>query len=168
MDDRISSNRALDAALRAVAEDDEPWSASAAVESRLLAAVRAGARARRRRAAAASLLSAAALFLALVLPTWQRTGPDSTAGSAVGAGGSGELATEFFPLAYSLVPAPDGHLVRMQVPRAALQQFGVPSFDAQSVSPTVLADVLVGDDGLARAVRFVRVEISQIEQEQQQ
>ena len=37
----------------------------------------------------------------------------------------------------------------------ALASFGLASIDAGS-SANVLADVLVGDDGLARAVRFVR------------
>jgi hypothetical protein len=46
----------------------------------------------------------------------------------------------------------------MEVPRTALASFGLASPDMQSGSSsrTVLADVLVGEDGLARAVRFVR------------
>jgi hypothetical protein len=65
------------------------------------------------------------------------------------------------PLVYSGVPIVDGHVVRMEVPRASLVSFGLVPVDsadgAQGTSSgTVLADVIVGEDGLARAVRFVR------------
>ena len=68
-----------------------------------------------------------------------------------------ELVTEFFPLRYSNVPARGGYVVRMQVPRSALASFGVAPIAGDTGSPHVLADVVIGDDGLARAVRFVRV-----------
>jgi hypothetical protein len=68
-----------------------------------------------------------------------------------------EEATEFFPLPYSSVPAPGGYMVRMQVPRTALTTFGVQGFgNPEDPTATITADVLVGGDGLARAVRFVR------------
>ena len=54
---------------------------------------------------------------------------------------------------YSNVPVTNGHTVRLELPQAALTSFGLEADDA---SGTVLADVLVGQDGLARAVRFVR------------
>ena len=45
----------------------------------------------------------------------------------------------------------------MEVPLASLAQFGLASaHDMDRTTGTVIADVLVGDDGLARAVRFVR------------
>jgi len=65
------------------------------------------------------------------------------------------------------VPAPGGYMVRMQVPRSALTSFGVTGFGTPGdTSPTVLAEVLVGGDGLARAVRFVHVVESSQRQEQ--
>jgi hypothetical protein len=65
--------------------------------------------------------------------------------------------TEFIPLVYSEVPLTDGHIVRLEVPRAALAAFGLEPRDvAQGRSGAFLADVAVGEDGLARAVRFVR------------
>ena len=68
-----------------------------------------------------------------------------------------ETTTEFFSLFYASVPSSSGHIVRMEVPRASLAQFGLASaHDMDRVTGTVTADVLVGDDGLARAVRFVR------------
>jgi hypothetical protein len=68
-----------------------------------------------------------------------------------------ELVTEFFPLRYSNVPARGGYVVRMQVPRTALASFGATAPAGVSNDPNILADVVVGDDGLARAVRFVQV-----------
>lgn|SRR5262245_4766295 len=74
-----------------------------------------------------------------------------------------EIATAFMPLAYSAVPFIDARLVRLEVPRAALAEFGLTPIDTVEIGQTeitkqdtILADVLVGEDGLARAVRFVR------------
>jgi hypothetical protein len=69
-----------------------------------------------------------------------------------------EQTTAFFPLIYSNVPSMTGHLVRLEVPRSALMAFGLEPADAMrsSDAPTmVYADVFVGEDGLARSVRFV-------------
>jgi hypothetical protein len=152
---------ALTRALRAVADDDESLGASAAVESRLLAEARVIARARRRRvylAAGAGAL-AAVLVAAISVPVWRAS---TVRPAAVDPAGPAELsarpadlevATEFFPLMYSNVPVANGHTVRLELPQAALTSFGLEADDA---SGTVLADVLVGQDGLARAVRFVR------------
>jgi hypothetical protein len=51
-----------------------------------------------------------------------------------------------------------GRLVRLEVPRESTLLFGVelPASSQPAGDGFVLADVLVGDDGLARAVRFVR------------
>jgi hypothetical protein len=70
----------------------------------------------------------------------------------------GEVTTAFLPLPYSGVPMSDGQIVRIEVPRAALARFGLLPVDSVSteITGTVLADVIVGEDGLARAVRFVR------------
>lgn len=64
---------------------------------------------------------------------------------------------QFYPLAYSSVPVTNGRLVRIEVPRSAPVAFGVdPISLVSSRRGAVLADVVVGEDGLARAVRFVR------------
>jgi hypothetical protein len=49
----------------------------------------------------------------------------------------------------------------MEVPRASLVSFGLLPADTIDIGDgtrggTVIADVIIGDDGLARAVRFVR------------
>ena len=156
MNDRQSPDRALNDALRAIAGEDARAGASAAVEAHLMAEFRSVAAARRRRlrTRVALLAAAAALAIGAAIPLWWSVKSD------VGGPMSErrEVATAFMPLPYSGVPMNDGHVVRMRVPRASLVSFGlVPadSFD-DAASGTVLADVVVGDDGLARAVRFVR------------
>jgi hypothetical protein len=150
------SDGTLTGALRAVAEDDERLGASNAVGLRLLAEVQAIADARRRRVMVLSLAAAAALATALAVPAWRSLQSPSDV-PAEGPVVTRELVTEFFPLRYSNVPARGGYVVRMQVPRTVLASFGATAPAGISDEPNVLADVVVGDDGLARAVRFVQV-----------
>ena len=147
----------LRSGLRAVAADDERFGTSSAVGLRLLAEVQAIAEARRRRRMILSLSAAAALLIAAFVPAWRSWQSISDRSpQAEMPVVTRELVTEFFPLTYSNVPARSGYVVRMQVPRAALASFGAAAFSGD-VSPQVLADVVIGDDGLARAVRFVQV-----------
>lgn len=116
---------------------------------------------------------AAALLVGFVVSSWRWRDPvrqpeaiavtPSVAGSGasqaeVPAPAPVEAATAFLPLIYSNVPITNGQVVRMEVPRTALASFGLASIDVRdgASAGTVLADVLVGEDGLARAVRFVR------------
>jgi hypothetical protein len=164
-------DEALTRALRAVAEDDERLGASGEVEARLIAEAHVIARAhgaRRLRHYAAAGVLAAVLLVAIAVPAWRTATGRPSAVDATGPSGAGrspgpaqsfalpqpdEVATEFFPLMYSNVPVANGHTIRVELPQAALTSFGLEADDA---SGTVLADVLVGQDGLARAVRFVR------------
>jgi hypothetical protein len=69
-----------------------------------------------------------------------------------------ESLTEFIPLVAGAPAAPpleSGQLVRVQLPRAALASLGLP-LNAERGDEPVKADVLLGGDGLARAIRFVR------------
>jgi hypothetical protein len=69
-----------------------------------------------------------------------------------------ESVTEFISLvadAPAGTPLESGQLVRVQVPRAALASLGLPSNIERGNEP-IKADVLLGGDGLARAIRFVR------------
>lgn len=68
-----------------------------------------------------------------------------------------EVATEFIPLVHAgqYAQAEEGHLVRVEVPRSALASFGLP-VNAEAPGGSVKADVLMGQDGIARAIRFVR------------
>jgi hypothetical protein len=78
------------------------------------------------------------------------------------AGGMGEtvaqeVVTEFIPLMQGaqFASAEEGHLVRVELPRSALASFGLP-VNAEAPAGRVKADVLLGEDGIARAIRFVR------------
>ena len=154
------SDGQLRAALRAVADDDERRGASPAVAARLrseLALTR-----RSRRAATMKLYTAAAVLVAAVIgAVWSVGGSDSFVEETATVP---EQTTPFFALHYSSVPAPEAHIVRMEVSRAALVRFGLGGDDAPvndasaGQADTVLADVIVGSDGLARAIRFVGIE----------
>ena len=169
---RNEFNGVLTAALRAVAEDEATRRASPAVEARLRSAVRAIAVARRRRQIGALALVATVIVAATVSVyrgvdrmSQPKTTIIADTPSAVGAS---EVTTDFLPLVYSSVPVTDGQIVRLEVPRTALAAFGLSAVDVVGRRPseTVLADVLVGEDGLARAVRFVRPGGTGADQEQ--
>ena len=149
----------LSAALRALAADDAKLSASPDVEKRLLSELRAISRTRRRRTWLGVSSVAAALLLGIALYVW-RIGngqpSDTVQTPSAPEAAITEVATEFLPLPYSHVPMNTGSTVRIEVPATALVSFGVAPRDFQEGNGTVQADVLVGEDGLARAVRFVR------------
>lgn len=150
----------LSAALRALDEDDRRHlSASVTVEARLLADVRARAWAQRRRRMHTAITSAAAALI-VAAGLWVSFRPTNVAsGDGTDARAAAEVTTGFMPLMYADVPMTDGHLVRLEVPRLALATFGLAPrevIDVDAARQTVLVDVLVGEDGLARAVRFVQ------------
>jgi hypothetical protein len=112
----------------------------------------------------AGLTTAAGLLIAvgLVLPGTQRRGtppisdrrphtPSDYRGAGSPVGGAGEFVS--WPGSSTLPPLESGQLLRVALPVSMLPSLGlVPP--AARTSP-VKADVLVGQDGLARAVRLV-------------
>jgi hypothetical protein len=155
----------LGQAFRAIARDDAEDAARSAprLEARLMEQFRASRSRRPARLAPriVGLAMAAALVGALAAPVWMVTrgvSPAPLARPQMPAASTVEITTAFMPLAYDTVPFTDARLVRLEVPRAALAAFGLAPIDAMDVirTDTVLADVVVGEDGLARAVRFVR------------
>lgn len=67
-----------------------------------------------------------------------------------------EIVTEFFPLINrGTVQLDSGQVVRVELPRSALMSFGLP-MNMDRADERIKADVVVGNDGLARAIRFVR------------
>jgi hypothetical protein len=68
-----------------------------------------------------------------------------------------EIATDFIPLSYmSAANLQDGgQIVRVELPRSALANFGLP-VNMERYNERVKADVLLGVDGLAHAIRFVQ------------
>jgi hypothetical protein len=71
--------------------------------------------------------------------------------------GDEEIATDFIPLTQDarLAAAEGGQVVRVELPRTALQRFGLP-MNVERAGGRVKADVLLGHDGVAHAIRFVR------------
>ena len=78
---------------------------------------------------------------------------DSTSEEEIG---RREIDTNFLPLmaASPLEPTESGHLIRMNLPRSTMGRFGFPINSERGEEP-IKADVLIGEDGVARAIRFV-------------
>ncbi|HSP68407.1 MAG TPA: hypothetical protein VLN48_11810, partial [Bryobacteraceae bacterium] len=68
-----------------------------------------------------------------------------------------EVVTEFFPLLDVSLPFERGELLRMRVPASTMRRVGLP-VNEDRLSDRITADVLVGEEGMARAIRFVRYE----------
>lgn len=68
-----------------------------------------------------------------------------------------ELVTQFFPLLDAPPPFEHGELLRVTVPASTMRKVGLP-VNEDRLNDRVYADVLVGQEGLARAIRFVSYE----------
>ena len=68
-----------------------------------------------------------------------------------------EVATEFLAMPYAprFTAEDRGQLVRVRLPRESMRSFGLPVNQDRMVQ-SVTADVLIGEDGIARAIRFVQ------------
>ena len=68
-----------------------------------------------------------------------------------------EVATDFMPIedSVALPPIESGQVLRVSMPRSTMVRFGFPVNPDRMMEP-VKADVVFGQDGIARAVRFVR------------
>jgi hypothetical protein len=66
-----------------------------------------------------------------------------------------EVYSDFIPLGEGLTQTPleSGHLMRVRVPRSALPRFGLP-LNPERANESINAEVLMSDDGMARAIRF--------------
>ncbi len=68
-----------------------------------------------------------------------------------------EISTDFYAIPYvePALPGETMRIVRTRVPRSSLAAFGFP-VNSDRAFDTIQADVLVGEDNIARAVRFVQ------------
>lgn len=68
-----------------------------------------------------------------------------------------EVVTPFFPLPFSdaALPLDQASVIRVDLPRSALELTGVP-VEEDRRNERIRADLVVGADGLARAIRFIR------------
>ena len=137
--------------LRAVADTDAAAEAPLEIELRL----RREFRSRKRTRAVWRLAwcaSAAAVVLVFVGTLHYRQRAAAPAPPAVE-----EVVTEFYPLMDPAPPFERGRLLRVELPASAMRMVGLP-VHAERLSDPVQADVLVGEEGLPRAIRFVKFE----------
>jgi hypothetical protein len=68
-----------------------------------------------------------------------------------------EALTDYLLLSpgHRLYPLERGQLIRVTVPRSTLGSFGFPVNPERAMMP-VKADLVVGEDGLTRAIRFIK------------
>jgi hypothetical protein len=163
--ERLASEREVAAALRILATSSQSLEAPARVERVLLAAYRRGARAQSAARSGALWPAwgiAAALAVLAVAAALQPRAPapvaihDAAASQAVESADAGEVATQYFALEQGtdLTALEGAPVVRMKLPRTVLMAFGLPMNPERAEEP-VQADVVLGPDGFARAVRFV-------------
>lgn len=68
-----------------------------------------------------------------------------------------EIATDFIPVAHPATwqPGTSGQILRVRLPRTSLASFGLP-MNADLAAEPIRADVIVSQDGVVRAIRFVQ------------
>jgi hypothetical protein len=136
--------------LRALAAADAGAEARPEIEMNLRRAFRARQRKRVRRQGIMWAAAAAAIVLAMVF--MNRKPPVLPQPS--------EVVTDFFPLMDPAPPFQRGRILRVEVPASAMKMVGLPVHEEHLNDP-VEADVLVGEEGLPRAIRFVKLERQQ-------
>jgi hypothetical protein len=161
----------LIAGLRAMSAESQHVGAPANLEAKLVAAFRAHGgtvapiRAPRMWAPVATWLAAAAALVAVAFvlsnqrlpqPVPHRNPPAIVESAANEVDDSSFNSADFIPLpnAQQLAPNEDVNLVRVEVPRSTMIALGY-DVSAERASEPVEAEVVLGPDGLARAVRFL-------------
>ncbi len=96
---------------------------------------------------------AAAVVVLIVALTLTRQPEVSVEAPAVAAR---ELTTDYIPVGFGMPVGTSEftQVIRISVPRSEMTQFGLPAFSGGGAD-RVQADVVLGEDGVARAIRFV-------------
>jgi hypothetical protein len=83
-------------------------------------------------------------------------GPSAHRGVRQGPAPANEVISRFYPLVEEgeMVPLESGLIVRVEAPVSTLIALGLP-ITAENINRPVQADLLLGQDGLARAIRFL-------------
>ena len=156
---RLAQERQLSAGLRAVAASLADAHPSERLEASLMAAF-AGQHAPRAAAPRPwrSWLTAAAAIALLVAGAFQGRAGFERARRDPAPPPVSAASSEFVPWpGASVLPAfESGQLVRMELPASVLPLLGIVPARVSTTDNKVLADVLVGQDGLARAVRIAQ------------
>jgi hypothetical protein len=145
--------------LRALADADRS-EAPSDLRTRLVIEFRRRSVRRRRMAwlpAAGIAAIAAALLLFIVVPKQSITVSNSADQSLSAAATAEDTDADFYPLpeADGLPPIENATVVRVQMPLTSLELMGVAVNETGGADP-VQADILLGQDGLARGVRLVQ------------
>jgi hypothetical protein len=156
----MEDNRELLENLRALAADG-PQAAPERVERRVRAEFRALSK-RRRVKVWASFSGVAAMAGGIALLTWVREAPKpaTSAATAVAMAAGSDVEEEadasFYPLpqAEALPAMENAMVVRVQLAASSLRMMGFP-MDEERADAAVQAELLLGQDGLARGVRLV-------------
>jgi hypothetical protein len=66
-------------------------------------------------------------------------------------------AVEFIALPYAppMFPEDQGQVIRVRLPRQSMRRFGFP-VNEERLADRIPADILMGEDGVARGIRLVR------------
>ena len=178
----MSEDRVLQA-LQALAENDRDKEAPLAVEARLLSDFRSRRASHRWRWVGVAAI-AAGVVLAVVLSTNRSSKPVVIAAPRViqvprqeaapvvavaaptprkavrktARPQAREVVTDFFPLMDPAPPFERGQMLRVQLPAAAMRTVGLPVREDHLADP-IQADVLLGEEGMPRAIRFVRFDV---------
>ena len=177
----MSEERIVEA-LRALSEHDASREASPEVEGRLRVQFQSRRRRRALRRAAAWATAAAAAMVVFFMVTNQMPPAPAPAREVVTqtvvvqpqaapsvavrtprrvrrpVTRTQEVVTDFFPLMDAAPPFERGQLLRVELPASAMQMVGLPVREDR-LADSVQADVLVGEEGLPRAIRFVGFEL---------
>lgn len=165
----LARERQLSTALKEVSESAPPSPRAVAIEQELLSAFaartpeaahgRAGSRSAVGWLQARPWLAAAAVIV-FAVAAWQVVGRWHSSGIQVPAAAAEEMTFVALPTAVGLPPLESGRVVRVALPAASLPAYG---FDVAPTSADSLveADLLVGQDDVARAIRFVSVDVNE-------
>jgi len=161
---RLASERILNDAVAAVIAQDAVRQPSPFVGKMLLEGFHERQKSRRQRrrvwiTRCAAGAIAAMLLIGTAMMLRRAPQPAAAAGaapSAVATAETGdEVTTDFIPLSYDPAPVGATSVVRVELPRSALMAFGLP-MNEDRMEEVVQADILLDEDGLMRAVRFVQ------------
>jgi predicted anti-sigma-YlaC factor YlaD len=155
--EQMKSARQLSIALQITREDSRGLSASTRVQNNLLEELRKRKGTKHVWMWRLSRIAAVLFFIALTA-SWvvRHQKPEDTAQPIESAAqaDSTEITTGFIPLTHGSLASSSVQMIRVKLPRSALMQFGLP-VNVDHPDQMIDADVIVGEEGLPHAIRFI-------------